>query len=95
MLLRQLELDEQSESEWPDLSDTALLDSLEAWLPTVDTRYDTVILVNVLEHIEDDAAALDSFHRILTPGGHLLLLIRRKALLHELEQLQKTAAAID
>jgi high frequency lysogenization protein len=28
-------------------------------------------------------------------GGHLSLLIRRKALLHELEQLQKTATAID
>jgi high frequency lysogenization protein len=28
-------------------------------------------------------------------GGHLSLLIRRKALLHEFEQLQKTATAID
>ncbi|MCW9023173.1 MAG: ATP-dependent helicase HrpB [Gammaproteobacteria bacterium] len=32
MLLRQLELDEQGTSEWPELSDTALLDSLEDWL---------------------------------------------------------------
>ncbi len=50
-------------------------DSLEAWLPTVDARYDTVILVNVLEHIEDDDAALDGLKRILAPGGHLLLFV--------------------
>jgi ATP-dependent helicase HrpB len=31
-LLRKLDLDQKGESEWPDLSDAALLDSLEEWL---------------------------------------------------------------
>ena len=35
---------------------------------------DTAIMVNVLEHVEDDAACLSLLHRILQPGGHLLLL---------------------
>jgi 2-polyprenyl-3-methyl-5-hydroxy-6-metoxy-1,4-benzoquinol methylase len=36
-------------------------------------RFDTVFCVNVLEHIEDDREALRSFHRVLTPGGHVLI----------------------
>ncbi|WP_271410609.1 ATP-dependent helicase HrpB [Pseudomonas sp. Q1-7] len=31
-LLRRLDIERQGESEWPDLSDTALLDSLDTWL---------------------------------------------------------------
>ncbi len=51
-------------------------DPLEVRLPAIaDKTYDTVILVNVLEHIKDDAAALDGFYRILKPGGHLLLFV--------------------
>lgn len=37
-------------------------------------RIDTVLCFNVLEHIEDDLAALRCMHRVLTPGGRLLLL---------------------
>ena len=36
---------------------------------------DTVVLVNVLEHIEDDRAALAHIFRILKPGGHLLIFV--------------------
>jgi 2-polyprenyl-3-methyl-5-hydroxy-6-metoxy-1,4-benzoquinol methylase len=36
-------------------------------------RFDTVICVNVLEHIADDVAALKSFGRTLTPGGHAIV----------------------
>ena len=36
---------------------------------------DTVVLVNVLEHIEDDRAALNALVRMLRPGGHLLLFV--------------------
>ena len=36
---------------------------------------DTIISVNVLEHVEDDRQALDNMHRILAPGGKLLLLV--------------------
>lgn len=49
---------------------------LETWLPKIaDNTYQSVVLVNVLEHIEDDVAALDGFYRILKPGGHLLLFV--------------------
>ena len=37
--------------------------------------YDTAVLVNVLEHIADDTAALRELHRILRPGGALLLFV--------------------
>jgi SAM-dependent methyltransferase len=36
---------------------------------------DTIVLVNVLEHIEDDRAALTHLFRALKPGGKLLLFV--------------------
>jgi SAM-dependent methyltransferase len=38
-------------------------------------QFDTVVLLNVLEHIADDARALACIHRLLVPGGRLLLLV--------------------
>lgn len=50
--------------------------SLEDRLTTAATgTFDTIVMVNVLEHIEDDTAALAGLHRILRPGGHLLLFV--------------------
>jgi SAM-dependent methyltransferase len=40
-----------------------------------DATYDCVVMVNVLEHIEGDIAAVAECRRILKPGGHLLLLV--------------------
>jgi SAM-dependent methyltransferase len=36
---------------------------------------DTIVLVNVLEHIEDDRAALAHLFRVLKPGGKLLVFV--------------------
>lgn len=36
---------------------------------------DSVAFINVLEHIEHDADALQHAHRILKPGGHLLIFV--------------------
>jgi SAM-dependent methyltransferase len=36
---------------------------------------DTAVMLNVLEHIEDDTRALESIHRVLVPNGQLLLLV--------------------
>jgi len=45
-------------------------------LPGVeDGRYDLIALLDVLEHIEDDLAALASIRRKLAPGGHILLTV--------------------
>ena len=38
-------------------------------------RLDTVVCLNVLEHIEDDAASLRAMHDLLRPGGRLVLLV--------------------
>src|SRR5712671_3535970 len=38
-------------------------------------RLDTVVCLNVLEHIEDDRAALRAMHDLLVPGGRLVLLV--------------------
>lgn len=38
-------------------------------------RFDTVVCVNVLEHIKDDAAMLHSIASALEPGGRLVLLV--------------------
>jgi len=37
--------------------------------------FDTIICLNVLEHIEDDRAALQRMHHLLKPGGCLALLV--------------------
>jgi glycosyltransferase involved in cell wall biosynthesis len=36
---------------------------------------DTVVCLNVLEHIEDDAGTLQYIRTVLEPGGHLILLV--------------------
>ena len=36
---------------------------------------DVAVLVNVLEHIEDDQAALSDIAKLLKPGGHLLIFV--------------------
>lgn len=38
-------------------------------------QMDTVVCLNVLEHIEDDAATLESIRALLEPGGRLILLV--------------------
>ncbi len=38
-------------------------------------QFDAVVLVNVLEHIADDARALRALEKALVPGGHLVLYV--------------------
>lgn len=38
-------------------------------------KFDTVICLNVLEHVEDDRAALARLRELLEPGGRLVLLV--------------------
>ena len=37
--------------------------------------YDTIVCLNVLEHVEDDVEALRNMHLLLRPGGRLLLYV--------------------
>jgi 2-polyprenyl-3-methyl-5-hydroxy-6-metoxy-1,4-benzoquinol methylase len=38
-------------------------------------RFDTVICLNVLEHVDDDIASLNAIHKLLAPSGRLVLLV--------------------
>lgn len=44
--------------------------------------FDTVVCLNVLEHIEDDLFALQQMHRALEPGGKLALLVPAHQILY-------------
>jgi ubiquinone/menaquinone biosynthesis C-methylase UbiE len=44
-------------------------------LPFSDASFDAVFLFDVLEHIENDAAALDEVRRVLRPRGALLITV--------------------
>jgi SAM-dependent methyltransferase len=37
--------------------------------------FDTIVCLNVLEHVEHDEVAMSSFRQLLMPGGHLALLV--------------------
>jgi SAM-dependent methyltransferase len=41
----------------------------------IEHRFDTVVCVNVLEHIEDDAGALRTFKDVLIPDGRVLIFV--------------------
>ena len=43
--------------------------------PSPRERLDTVVCLNVLEHIEDDRVTLRRLHDALVPGGRLVLLV--------------------
>ena len=45
-------------------------------------RFDTVVCLNVLEHIEDDLFALEQMRQVLAPGGRLALLVPAHRLLY-------------
>jgi ubiquinone/menaquinone biosynthesis C-methylase UbiE len=51
-----------------DISDPAAL-QLESY------ACDTVVCLNVLEHVQEDLKALTHMHRLLKPGGRLVLLV--------------------
>ena len=41
----------------------------------INHRFDTVVCVNVLEHIEDDAGALRTFKDVIVPNGRVLIFV--------------------
>jgi len=51
-------------------------------IPRPDAGYDAIINTQVLEHVPDPLAVLKEFHRVLKPGGILLLSVPLTAPLH-------------
>ena len=41
----------------------------------IDSSFDAVICIHVLEHIQDDKKAIDELYRIIKPGGWALIVI--------------------
>jgi len=44
-------------------------------LPFASASFDLLLAADVIEHLEDDTAALQEFVRVLKPGGHLVLTV--------------------
>jgi SAM-dependent methyltransferase len=55
----------------------AVVEADETWLTADHARpsFDTVVCLNVLEHIADDESVVRGFRECLEPGGRLLLLV--------------------
>jgi SAM-dependent methyltransferase len=45
--------------------------------PDPGLRFDTVVCLNVIEHVDDDVAALRNVHDVLAPGGRAIVLVPR------------------
>jgi ubiquinone/menaquinone biosynthesis C-methylase UbiE len=54
---------------------TTFIESSIAGMPVGDASVDCVTCTQVLEHIEDDNAAVAEFARVLRPGGHALITV--------------------
>ena len=48
---------------------------VEGTVEDVSGTFDSILCLNVLEHIPDDRGTLRRFHELLAPGGSLLLLV--------------------
>jgi glycosyltransferase involved in cell wall biosynthesis len=51
--------------------------TLRETFPGAGADFDTVICLNVLEHVDDDRGALENIRSALRPGGHALILVPR------------------
>jgi 2-polyprenyl-3-methyl-5-hydroxy-6-metoxy-1,4-benzoquinol methylase len=47
-------------------------------------QFDTVVALNVIEHIQDDHLAISNCKKLLKPGGHLVILVPAFSLLYNL-----------
>ena len=57
------------------VDDVEVLQADVAALGAGDRKFDSVVLINVLEHIEDDVTALADLREVLKPGGRLCVFV--------------------
>jgi SAM-dependent methyltransferase len=63
-------------------SDNVTVQRLDMATFVPDRSYDSIVMMNVLEHIEDDAAALATLRKALNPGGRLVVYVPAFMLLY-------------
>jgi len=51
------------------------VDVREGWIDDLDGTWRTVLMWDVLEHLDDDRGALERVVRLIAPGGHLLVAV--------------------
>lgn len=61
--------------EWADLA-------ADEWPRLVNEPIDTIVCMNVLEHLPNDRSVLERFHEVLGPAGRLVLLVPAHMLLY-------------
>jgi len=66
---KQYEGDSRVDALMADIADPSIAERLGR------SSYDTVVCINVLEHIERHVEALRNMHDVLTPGGRVLLFV--------------------
>ena len=69
------ELDASLHEQFAPLMQAGRLKTVQGKFRPVSRRYDTAMLVNVLEHIEDDGGLLDSIHESLVPSGTAIVYV--------------------
>lgn len=55
--------------------DAVLVDILESDLSAYERQFDTVICINVLEHLSDDYKAVENMASLLERGGNLIIMV--------------------
>jgi len=63
------------ETAHPDLLRAGRLTTTNGVFPSSPERFDTVIMINVLEHIEDDQASIRAAYHALVPGGRFVVFV--------------------
>ncbi len=53
----------------------ALLLAAAERLPLLTESVDVIVATDILEHLDDDVAVLREFHRVLKPGGHVVVTV--------------------
>jgi SAM-dependent methyltransferase len=52
-----------------------LMQGVAESLPLADDSADVIVATDILEHLDDDLAALHEFYRVLRPGGHAVITV--------------------